>query len=202
MSNADETRNRILETAWQLARERGLAAVTVADIAAAAGVSRQLVYVHFSNRAGLLVAMARHQDSRSGFRGARWRPASSSPCRRLEELLRAWLAYVPEILPVVNELEAAVITGGEAADAWRDRMGELHEAFRLAIERIAGAGALADGWSRRRRGRLGVGALPAVEPRHLVVERGWDAAEYAEPDHRLGPAREWSHPGHRMFSSY
>ena len=36
-------------------------------IAAAAGVSRQLVDFHYENRAGLLVGMARHQDRRSGF---------------------------------------------------------------------------------------------------------------------------------------
>jgi AcrR family transcriptional regulator len=33
--------------------------VTLAEIARATGVSRQLVYVYFHNRAGLLVAMAR-----------------------------------------------------------------------------------------------------------------------------------------------
>ena len=65
MSN--DTKTRILETAWTLVNERGIG-VGVGEIAAAAGVSRQLVYVHFTSRAGLLVAMARHQDARSGFR--------------------------------------------------------------------------------------------------------------------------------------
>ena len=64
-----DTRARILDTAWGLVRERGIGAVTVADIAAATGVSRQLLYVHFENRAGLLVAMARRHDVRSGFAG-------------------------------------------------------------------------------------------------------------------------------------
>ena len=63
----EETRARILETAWQQVRERGTADVTIAQIAAAAGVSRQLVYFHFANRAGLLTAMARHRDQASGF---------------------------------------------------------------------------------------------------------------------------------------
>jgi AcrR family transcriptional regulator len=64
-----DTRARILDTAWGLVRERGIDAVTVADIAAATGVSRQLLYVHFENRAGLLKAMARRHDVRSGFAG-------------------------------------------------------------------------------------------------------------------------------------
>jgi AcrR family transcriptional regulator len=62
-----DTRSRILETAWKLVRDRGTNGVTIAEIAAAAGVSRQLIYFHFQNRAGLLVAMARHHDVRSGF---------------------------------------------------------------------------------------------------------------------------------------
>ena len=52
MSN--DTKTRILETAWTLVNERGIG-VGVGEIAAAAGVSRQLVYVHFTSRAGLLV---------------------------------------------------------------------------------------------------------------------------------------------------
>ena len=62
-----DTPTRILEAAWALVIERGSVDVTVAEIAVAAGVSRQLVYFHFENRAGLLTAMARHRDEASGF---------------------------------------------------------------------------------------------------------------------------------------
>ena len=76
-------RAHILETAWALVGEHGVQAVTVADIAAASGVSRQLVYHHFESRAGLLVAMTRHHDAASGFRSASsrraiWRPSRAS----------------------------------------------------------------------------------------------------------------------------
>jgi AcrR family transcriptional regulator len=43
VSAAGDTRARILDTAWGLVRERGVAAVTLADVAAATGVSRQLL---------------------------------------------------------------------------------------------------------------------------------------------------------------
>jgi AcrR family transcriptional regulator len=175
VSNADETRTRILETAWRLARERGLGAVTVAEIAAAAGVSRQLVYVHFSNRAGLLVAMTRHQDARSGFRDRAWATRDLEPAAALEALIRAWHDYLPEIVPVAAELEAAVITGEDGAEAWNDRMGELREAFRIAVERLE----LAPGWTVETAADWAWARCQPSSWRHLVQERGWDPAEYA-----------------------
>ena len=81
MSN--DTPERILDEAWALARRRGLAAVTMGEIAKVAGVSRQLMYFHFANRAGLLVAMTRRQDTRSGFRERAWHD-------RMDELREAF----------------------------------------------------------------------------------------------------------------
>ena len=52
-----DARDHILETAWALTRERGVQAVTVADIAAASGVSRQLIYHHFDSKSEDLMAM-------------------------------------------------------------------------------------------------------------------------------------------------
>ena len=149
-----DTRARILDTAWKLVGERGVEAVTVADVAAAAGVSRQLVYVHFENRAGVLVAMARRHDVRSGFAGRVAEAAALAPVAALERLLREWFAYLPEILPVARALEAAAVNGDEGGAAWRDRMDDLREVLAAAVDRVATDGRLARGWtpaSRRSR---------------------------------------------------
>jgi AcrR family transcriptional regulator len=171
-----ETRSRVLEAAWQRVRDHGAAAVSVKDIAAAAGVSRQLVYFHYGNRAGLLLAMARHRDKASGFAGAVAAARALPPVEALEALLRAWCAYLPELLPVARALEAALVTGDEGGNAWRDRMGDLHETFRLAVERVelspAWTPASATDWIWSR-----------VQPStyaHLVQERGWTPHEYTE----------------------
>jgi AcrR family transcriptional regulator len=132
-----DARNHILETAWSLTRERGVHAVTVADIAAASGVSRQLVYHHFDSRAGLLVAMARYHDAAVGFRVRVAQARSLPPVEALEALVRMWCEYIPDILPVARALEAAMTTGDEGGAAWRDRMDDIHEAFRLAVGRVA-----------------------------------------------------------------
>ena len=140
-------RAHILETAWRLVGERGVQAVTVADIATASGVSRQLVYHHFESRAGLLVAMTRHHDATSGFRKRLVATRDLAPVEGFEAGLRLWLSYVPEVLHVARALEAALIAGDEGGAAWRDRMDDLHEAFRLAVARVDEAGRLAPGWT-------------------------------------------------------
>ena len=175
MSNADGTRIRILENAWELARDRGIGAVTMREIAAAAGVSRQLVYVHFSSRAGLLVAMSRHQDRRSGFRARVATTRQMPPVEGLAALIGAWHEYFPTILSVVEELEAALLTSGEGAEAWRDRMFDLREAFRLAVERVE----LAPGWTVETAADWAWARCQPTNWRHLVGERGWDPADYA-----------------------
>ena len=174
MSN--DTRERILDEAWALARRRGLAAVTMGEIAKAAGVSRQLMYFHFANRAGLLVAMTRRQDTRSGFRERAWATRELEPAEALEALIRAWFEYLPEILPVTYALEAAAITGDDGADAWHDRMGELREALRYATGRLA----LADGWTADAAADWVWARVQPSNWRHLVDERAWVAGDYID----------------------
>jgi len=117
--------SRTRRAARKLVRDRGTNGVTIAEIAAAAGVSRQLIYFHFQNRAGLLVAMARHHGVRSGFVERVAASRSLPAVEGLEVLLREWCDYIPEILPVARALEAAVITGDEGGRAWQDRMDDL-----------------------------------------------------------------------------
>ena len=176
-----DSRTRILDAAWALVREQGTAAaVTMAGIAEAAGVSRQLVYIHFTSRAGLLTAMARDHDRRSGFAARVAATRELPPAEGLERLVREWLAYVPEILPVARALEAASITGEDGAEAWRDRMDDLREQFALAIGRVAAEGRLAPGWTEETATDWAWARAHLSGWQHLVQERGWDAGEYAE----------------------
>jgi TetR/AcrR family acrAB operon transcriptional repressor len=52
-----ETRNSILDTAEHVFSERGVSHTSLADIAAAAGVTRGAIYWHFRNKADLFDAM-------------------------------------------------------------------------------------------------------------------------------------------------
>jgi AcrR family transcriptional regulator len=177
---ARNTRAHILETAWGLIGERGVQAVTVADIAAASGVSRQLVYHHFESRAGLLVAMTRHHDAASGFRRRLVATRDLDSVEGFEACLRLWLGYVPEVLHVARALEAALIAGDEGGAAWRERMDDLHEAFRLAVGRVDEAGRLAPGWTVDTAADWVHARSHVSTWQHLVADRGWAADDYIE----------------------
>jgi AcrR family transcriptional regulator len=177
---ATETRARIMETAWELVRARGAAAVTMQDVAGSAGVSRQLVYVHFGDRAGLLVAMVRHHDERSGFLDRVAATRKLPPAEGLEALLCAWWDYIPDIMPVASALYAAAATNEDAATAWRDRMDDLHTAFRIALSRVRRDGRLAHGWTADSAADWIWMRSHLSGWQQLVDERGWRPRRYVE----------------------
>jgi AcrR family transcriptional regulator len=176
----DDTRARILDAAFAAVGERGTAEMTMAQIAKAAGVSRQLLYFHFANRTGLLVAMAAHHDRTSGFVEEVRHSRRIEPVEGFEYLLRAWCAYLPQLLPVNRALEAALATGADGADAWRDRMADLREAVRIAVDRIARRGRLAPRWTVDGAADWGWSRIAPSTWQHLVEMRGWTPEEYTE----------------------
>jgi hypothetical protein len=126
--------------------------------------------------------MTRRHDARSGF-AQRVNEALSEelpPVRGLETLLRAWFDYIPQILPVARALEAAAIVGDEGGVAWKDRMGDLWEAFRSAIERVELQGRLAPGWTVPTATDWVWARSHIATWEHLVNERGWTPEEFTE----------------------
>jgi AcrR family transcriptional regulator len=178
-TRAQATQVRILEAAWELVWTNGAGAVTVQDVAEAVGVTRQLVYVHFGDRARLLVAAVRHHDERSGFRERVAATRRLPPAEGFEALLREWLWYVREILPVARALHAAAATSNDAAEVWRDRMDDLREAFRIALARLRRDGRLAPGWSVEAAADW-VWMRSHLSGWELVEERGWRPERYVE----------------------
>ena len=175
-----DTRARILEAAWRLVRDRGAGAVSVKEVAAAADVSRQLVYFHYQNRAGLLLAMTHRHDLSSGFLRRVAAARALAPVPAFEAFLREWLGYLAEIIPVIRALEAAYITGDEGGEAWLQRMNDLHEGCTVALRRVAAENRLAPGWTA---GSAADWAWARIQPStwaYLVGMRGWDPGTYTE----------------------
>lgn len=62
MTRADR-RRQLLDLAWTVVREDGADALTLGRLAEVAGITKPVVYDHFSTRAGLVVAMFEEYDA-------------------------------------------------------------------------------------------------------------------------------------------
>lgn len=147
-------------------------------IAAAVGLTRQAIYLHFRSRGGLLVALVRRADERAEIH-ARFRDALAvrDPRERLDAVLRAWLDFVPTIHPVANSLMRARGEDPDAARAWADRMTDLRHGFRALAKTLHRDGALAPQWTVASAADF-LWASSSVQTWELLsVDRGWGAAK-------------------------
>jgi AcrR family transcriptional regulator len=171
------TRVRLLDVTRRLVSERG-AGVSMADVAAAAGLSRQAVYLHFGSRAGLFVAVVRHMDEVAGIRQQCERALDhADPVQALRDFLVAWLRYAATIAPMATALLASRRADGDVAAAWSDRMGELRTGFLVAAQRLADAGWLRPGLGVAAAADLAWALTSVPVWDQLTVDRGWPAAE-------------------------
>jgi AcrR family transcriptional regulator len=173
------TRDRILDAAWLLLEESGGGEVRIADIAAKAGVSRQALYLHFPNRAELLIATTRYIDQKKDT-DARLQEsrAAKNGIDRLNAFIAAWGGYIPEIYGVARALMAMQNTDAEARAAWTDRMTALREGCAAAISALKRDGTLAEGMSAKAATDLLWTLLSVRNWEHLVQDCGWSQDRY------------------------
>jgi AcrR family transcriptional regulator len=83
----------VIEAAGRLFGERGYEATRLDDVAAAAGVTKPIVYRHFDSKRDLYLALLdRHRDDLAGFVASM--PVEGTPEARLRAVLEVWLDYV------------------------------------------------------------------------------------------------------------
>jgi len=88
-----ERRHLIVEAAGRLFGEHGYDGTRLDDVAAAAGVTKPVLYRHFDDKRALYLALLeRHRQDLGTFAGAI--PASGTLDERLRAVLDVWLAYV------------------------------------------------------------------------------------------------------------
>lgn len=128
------TRSRILKTTWKLLEDGGGSTVRMSDIAKAVKISRQALYLHFPNRAELLVATTRYLDEVHDIEGklSASRNASSG-VDRLEKWIDVWGNYIPNIYGISKALLAMKDSDEEAAAAWNDRMQAVRHGCAAAV---------------------------------------------------------------------
>jgi len=116
----------IRQAAMRLFAERGAAAVTVREIAAAAGVSPGLVMHHYGSKDGLRDAADRRAAAFfEEMLGELARTGEEGGSASLAELLAARLEDEPVLVDYVRRL---LLDGGDAADALFEKLFEASEA--------------------------------------------------------------------------
>ena len=176
---AGDTRSRILEAA--LARVRGNqgAGLTMAEVAAQAGVSRQAVYLHFADRTALLLALVRHVDETRGL-AAKLAAIAKAPSARaaVAAMVALQASDNPILWPVARILDS-LRHGDPAVDAaWRDQSTDRLRSCRAIAERFQQEGALAPHLSLDAAGELLWTLTSLCLWEDLVIARGWSADRY------------------------
>ncbi len=181
-----ETRTKILEATWQLMEERRGLGVRMRDIAEAAGVSRQAVYLHFSTRAELMVATTHYIDEVLGLNERLRRyQAATKGVEILQEYIVFWGNYIPEIYGLAKAMMLVHDADEAAAVAWNNRMTALREGCCKTIDALIRDGMLAAEWSRDQAIDLFWTILSVRNWEHLTIKCGWTACQYVERMQKL-----------------
>ncbi len=174
-----DTRTRILVATVEMLEEHGGRGVRMGDIAKAAGISRQAIYLHFASRAELLEATTKYLDEVLDL-DRRLVPSreAKSGVERLALYIEFWGRYVPEIYAVAKALLLVQDTDDAAAAAWKDRMLAMRAGCRAAIDALHSDGDLAPEWTPKRATDALWTMLLVPNWETLTGECGWSTQQY------------------------
>lgn len=178
MSNKEDTRIRILTSARRLLEEDPHSA-TMATIAAAAGVSRQLLYFHFDGRLDLLLNLSRAIDAevRTEERQAKVDGAPDAVSALREAV--ALQGYIkPRIEGIATAIDEMRSDDPAAAAAWSERERSRYRRCLAVVRRLEREGALSSGWKVAVAARLMWSTTGQRAWRELVVESGWSTRRW------------------------
>lgn len=126
-----ERRALIVDAAGRMFGDRGYDGTRLEDVAAAAGVTKPIVYRHFGSKRDLyLTLLERHRDDLSGFVAAI--PVEGSLEERLRTVLDGWLDYV-ESHSYAWQMLFRDTGGGQEIAAFR---GEVHSRARAVLGEV------------------------------------------------------------------
>ena len=182
----NNSRIRILDAALALIARRGEADVTMAEIAKAARVSRQAVYLNFTDRADLLLALARYVDEKRGL-AEELKKIHEAPTgiAALGEMVSLQARMNPGVWAIARAMDAVRRTDEAVERSWQDRLKSRLEGCRAIISRLAADGVLRKEWEPHAAADLlwNVTSLRTWED--LVLQRRWTAGQYQDRIHHL-----------------
>ena len=153
------------------------ASLTMAEVAAQAGVSRQAVYLHFADRTALLTALVRHVDGGQAVKAAAIAKAPSARAA-VAAMVALGASDNPGLWPVVRIFDG-LRQGDAAVEAvWQDQQSDRLARCRAIAERFQGEGALAPHLSSDAAADLLWTLTSPLLWEELVIGRGWSAERY------------------------
>ena len=175
------TRERILDNALELIDAGPDAVPSMSAIARATGVSRQALYLHFPERASLLLALVEHVDEREDLQ-AEVALVLAAPDGRGQ--VRAWAEMQarrnPRIAAVARALDQSRHADDPAAAAWRDRTANRLRAAGGIVERLRSEGHVNRSWTNDEAAALVWELLSFRVWDDLVGEAGLPPERYVE----------------------
>lgn len=176
-----QTRQALLAAARGLLEERGFDALSLADVATHAGVSRMTAYLHFANRGELVIALFDYNATLEGLSESMamvW--ASPDAVAALDEWGAHLARYHPRLMAVDRAIESARRVDDDVA-ALRERVvaAKLANCRRL-VRWLADEGRLRAEWSRRSATDMLFALISSDLIEALTVDRRWSTERLAE----------------------
>lgn len=175
-----ETRTRLLAAARALFEERGYHSVGLEEIGAAAGVSRQAVYLHFGSKAQLLADLFSWVEEKERLRDL-LEPVFAAPSgpEALVRLVDAHAVFEGRIAAMAEVAESARSSAPEMGALVTERMSIRYRAVREILVRVRDEGRLRPGWTVDDAAGFTWMLLSPAAYRLLVNERGWSGRRWS-----------------------
>lgn len=178
-SRREQTRQNILDSALKLFVDRGYYGVGMEEVARAAGISRQALYLHFKSKSELVVTMAQYSDElinvpefiRQGMEAV-------TAVEALNLGVEAYGVIEPQIYDAMRVVYSARKSDEAAESVWQDRMAYRRANVRRLMERLETEGSLAAGWTVDEATDFAWGVLSLHTYENLVLERGWTIEQF------------------------
>jgi AcrR family transcriptional regulator len=153
----------------------------MSELARAVGISRQALYLHFPDRASLLLALVAHVDERedlqAGIAAVETMPDAAGQIRAWAQM-QSWRN--PKIAPFARALDQVRHADQAASAAWRDRTGNRMRGAVAITIRLREEGRLHPSWDTKEAATLLWELTSFRVWDDLVNESGLKPDRYAE----------------------
>lgn len=135
----ERTRTVLFASLEKLMRERGFDAISLADIAAGAGIGRTAVYNHFPDKESMLLAYIEHETSEYVRRLEAALADVDTPVGRLRVYVREQIG-LERTYHLAPGPDLRAVVSPEALAGLREHVGQVEEVLRTILADAIGAG--------------------------------------------------------------